>query len=271
MISVIISSKNGSKYILNAIQSVLNQSFDDIEIIVVSDGSTDDTAEIVRKKSLESAMVPIKVIELKENIGPGLARNLAILGGKNPSDNEVVKMISPCQGEYIALIDDDDVWTNTSKLANQKKFLDENPDFVLIGSSHVDFIDESGKLVKSFIGEKDPLIIRQNILRTNPVITSSVLFRKSAFEKVGGFKNMYLCEDYDLWLRMGLIGKISNIENAEVKYTIRKSSASGSRTLELFKTTLKLVVENRKNYPGFLSGYIKGILRIVLFYIKKLL
>lgn len=212
MISVIIATKNGEKYIARAIQSALSQSvaiknasnptlFTGFEIIVISDGSTDNTAQIVRELSVTDSR--IKLIELSQNIGPGQARNLAILGGPIPNS-----LVSPIKNKFVAILDDDDLWQNPKKLENQIKYLEENPDIVLVGSKKTEFTRENGELLRWIINQTDPNIIRNNILSYNPVITSSAVFRTNIFAEVGGFKAMYLAEDYDLWLRMGLHGNI---------------------------------------------------------------
>src|SRR3954462_722351 len=106
MISVIIATKNGSKFIAGALQSVQNQSYaldestkNALEIIVVNDGSTDHTEAVVR--SLMEKDNRIQLISLPSNIGPGLARN---------------KGIEKSTSEYIAFLDDDDIWLSTQKL-----------------------------------------------------------------------------------------------------------------------------------------------------------
>ncbi len=301
MLSTIITTKNGSKYICRAIDSVLAQipalkalspSYD-LELIIVSDGSTDNTAEIVGKKIAQAIELgqasddQIRLIELKQNIGPGLARNLAILGGDAEGQN-----YSEARGEYIALLDDDDVWTDPKKLANQKVFLDIDENVVLVGASKVEFVTEdfikennvatnnaknavantasdTATTHKYFYGEKDAVKIRKNMLLKNPVITSSVMFRTYIFKGLGGFENMYLAEDYDLWLRMGLAGQILNIDGADTLYTVRLASASNTRKLELNKAVLNLVKKYKGLYPNYYPAILKAHARIVLFHLKK--
>ncbi len=278
MISTIITTKNGSPYICRAIDSVLAQApalralspSCDLELIIVSDGSTDNTANVVREKIAEVIKLgqandgQIKLIELKQNIGPGLARNLAILGGDAEGQS-----YPEARGEYIALLDDDDVWTDPKKLANQKVFLDIDEDVVLVGASKVEFVAEDSKHIKYFLGECDALKVRKNMLVSNPVITSSVMFRTSIFKGVGGFENMYLAEDYDLWLRMGLVGQIVNIDGADTKYTVRKGNASNTRALELAKAVLGIVKIYSDRYPNYIPALLKAYTRITLFHLKK--
>lgn len=283
MISVIISTKNGGGFLKRSVESVLNQTHRDLELIIVSDGSTDNTAEIAR--ALATTDPRIKVIELKKNIGPGLARNLAILGktaaaekvGADEEPDEELK-VEPANGNYIALIDDDDVWLSPEKLNRQKEYLDANPGVIAIGAARVEFVREepsSSKHVFWLNQERDPEKIRLNMLSYNPLITSSVLFRKDAFIKVGGFKAMRLAEDYDLWLRMGQLGKIANVEGAETQYTIRDSGASRSNNIKMCRVVLNLAREYRGRYPNYTKAVIKGYVRLLLAlkksFIKKIL
>ncbi|HEY1037278.1 MAG TPA: glycosyltransferase [Candidatus Paceibacterota bacterium] len=263
MISTIISTKNGSKYIAKALESVAAQKGVELEVVVVSDGSTDATAEVVRAFAAANPSIPLRLIELKQNIGPGLARNLAILGG------EAEGMTHPeCNGEYIAIIDDDDILLNDHKLRNQLAALESDKRIVVVGSEKTEFAREDGTHIFWLTNRTDPDAIHANMLSYNPVITSSVLFRKDAFKSVSGFKKMYLAEDYDLWLRMGLIGKISNAADAETRYTIRDAGASKSRMLEMATTVLGLVREYKKSYPGYFKAIVKAYLRVAFAYIK---
>ena len=264
MISVIIATKNGEKYIARAIQSALSQSvalenlldsskYPGFEIVVISDGSTDKTVEIVRTASAKDSR--IRLIELTTNVGPGLARNQAILQSKN---------------SYIALLDDDDIWTNTNKLKNQIAYLEENQNVILVGSEKTEFTRENGEHLRWIINETNPENIRKNMLSYNPIITSSAVFRKKIFDEVGGFKSMYLAEDYDLWLRMGLYGDISNVSNSETIYTMRDGSASKIRNMDMAKAVLNLVKEYRHQYPNYFISLLKAHARIILTHWKIL-
>lgn len=259
MISVIIATKNGAVLLPRAVKSIQDQTFKDIEVIIVSDGSTDDTVNVAR--SLAEKDPHISVIELTENIGPGRARNLAI---------------EKSRGEYVAFLDDDDSWLSPEKLQKQKAYLDEFPNVVAVGAACVEFFREDsktgeGKHMRWLNQETDPAKIHSNMLSYNPLITSSVMMRKDIFNKVRGFKPMYLAEDYDLWLRMGRLGDIGNIEGAETRYVVRDGGASESRKLEMAFTVLRLAKEYHSYYPHYLKALAKGYARIVLVFIKKIL
>ncbi len=251
MISVILATKNGEKYIDRAIESVLNQTEKDIELIVISDGSTDGTPSKV--KDWNSKDQRVKLIELESNVGPGIARDCGI---------------RKSQGQYIAFIDDDDYWISKEKLSLQKKFLDEHADHVAVGSTVTHLVDENDSLIRYFHRPSKDAKIKKTILLRNCFVTTSVMCRKDTYLQAGGFKNMYLSEDYELWLRMGLLGKFANIPDTEVAYTIRNASASRSKKLELYRTNLALVKTHKKDYPGSIKGRIICYLRIFLYYLN---
>lgn len=293
MISIIITTKNGEKYIARAIKNALSQSiaisnskdpsqFSGFEIVVVSDGSTDNTVSIVHELALYDAR--IRLIELTQNIGPGAARNLAILGGKIEYKNQEIKnnknvvidekkdllIIPSISNPFVAILDDDDLWQNPKKLENQISYLNDNPNVVVAGAIKTEFTRENGEHLRWIINETDPQRIRSNMLSYNPIITSSAVFRTNTFRAIGGFKPMYLAEDYDLWLRMGTHGDISNVEGAETIYTIREGGASKSRQIGMAQVVMRLAREYRHQYPHFYKAYIKGALRLVLVYWKLL-
>ena len=250
-LSIILPTYNGSRFIAQAIDSVQKQTFPDWELIVIDDGSTDDTAHIIQTYVQNDPRITI----IKQvNAGQGAAR-------KNG--------IARAQGAYIALIDDDDIWQNPLKLENQMAFLFKHPDHVLVGSAKTELIDEDGKHIAWYENPQSDEDIRNHMLLKNCFITSSVVFSKAAYEAVGGFSDMRLSEDYELWLRMGKEGKLVNVDRADVAYRVRRSSSSASRRLKLCANTLTLIVRNRKKYPHFLRAYTKGILRFPYYLLKQ--
>lgn len=267
MISVIIATKNGEKYIARAIQNALQQSvavrnaenpteFAGFEIVVVSDGSSDNTASIVREISIKDSRV--RLIELKENVGPGLARAKAIEQSNNP---------------YIAILDDDDQWINPRKLENQISYLKDHTEILVVGAEKTEFTTENGTHMWWYYHKTDPKIIHNEMLLRCPIINSSVVFKRDAYNKVGGFTNMRLAEDYDLWLRLAQIGDITNIPNTETQYTVRTNSASGSNgkdRIKLALVVLGLVKKYRHLYPNYHKALLKSYIRIVRKFIFKL-
>lgn len=259
MISVIIATKNGAKHVCGAIQNALEQSvakdpirFQGFEILVVSDGSTDETVNLVKSTFPSNLFPNVKVLELKENIGPGLARKAGI---------------ELSQNKYIAILDDDDRWINPKKLENQILFLEKNSNVLAVGAQKTEFVTEEGKHILWYFNSTNPKVLRNSILARNPIVNSSVVYRRDSYNKVGGYKNMRLSEDYDLWLRLGQIGDIANIEGAETSYTLRKNSMSGSngaQSVLVAQTVLKQIKEYKNIYPNYWIAAAKGYARLLL-------
>lgn len=246
LVSIIIATKNGGKLISRAITSIESQTEKNVEVIVISDGSTDDTPRIVNE--LSEIRPWLRLIELSENVGPGLARDRGIREAK---------------GAFIALIDDDDVWGTPFKLKIQEEFLHTHPDHVLVGASTINEITIEDKALSVFNLPEDDGDIRRMMFLRNCFVTSSVMFRKEAYLKAGNFNSLYLAEDYDLWFRMGRVGKFANIPKCDTGYTIHPKGASKIRQRDLYRAILSIIPKYRKDYPGFIRGYIKACLRVI--------
>ena len=254
MVSVIIATKNGGRFIGRAIRSVLRQTGVDLEVIVIDDASTDDTATIVQAIGREDPSANsgqgarVSYVHREANEGPGKARNFGVAHAK---------------GEYIAIIDDDDEWPDANKLKDQARFLDEHPDHVLVGSALVRVVNEEGEQLFGQRYPKDDAGIRNGMLMRNHFMHSGTLYRKDVFERLGGYKDMRLAEDYDLWLRMGSVGKVANLDTFRINWTYRKGSASARKKWKMNLITLRLIWTYRKQYPHFVRAWIRGVGRLI--------
>jgi glycosyltransferase involved in cell wall biosynthesis len=175
-VSVIIPNYNYAQYLPECITSVLNQSYEQIEIIVVDDGSTDNSMDILKQFGNS-----IKVISQK-NRGQATARNVGIKASS---------------GEWIALLDSDDVWL-PHKIETQLNVLKEYPTWQFIGSKHTDTQNCDDNNVSCF-----PVDLKYFL--SNSMAPSSTLLHKNCFETVGYFNEdraVKGVEDKDLWLRI---------------------------------------------------------------------
>ena len=179
-ISVIMSVYNGEKYLREAIESILNQTFTDFEFIIVNDGSTDNSLEIIKSYNDER----IKIINNEKNIG--LTKSLN-------------KALAQARGEYIARQDADDI-SLPSRFEEQIKYLEEHPDVVLLGTSSYN-IDESGKIIGKKIALAKPTM--GNLFKENQFIHGSVMFKKEVVDELGYYNELFnYSQDYELWLRI---------------------------------------------------------------------
>jgi glycosyltransferase involved in cell wall biosynthesis len=195
--SVIIPSFNRYKNLINAIESVLNQTFADFELIVIDDGSTDETYKI--KDNYSSRLIYI----YQENKGVSGARNKGILVSR---------------GEYIAFLDSDDIWLE-EKLQEHKLFIEQNPD-TLIHQTEDIWIRGGVRVNKMVKHSKKYGYIFKDSLKLCLISPSAVVMKKSLFGKYGMFnENLPACEDYDLWLRITIHERVGLIKkNLLIRY-----------------------------------------------------
>ncbi|MEN9649386.1 MAG: hypothetical protein RL094_353 [Candidatus Parcubacteria bacterium] len=196
LVSVLIPTYNRKHIIEQAIQSVLNQSFRDFEVIVVDDGSTDGTKEYI-----ESLNLPITLIS-KENGGVASARNEGI---KN------------ARGTYIAFLDSDDAWL-PDKLKAQVEYFQAHPDIPLVYTD--EYIEVNGEVLpktrfeRADVGDevKNNFLLSGFVQRT-PIHTSAVMLKKSVLDEVGYFnETLKIHEDSELWNRISMKYKFGYID-----------------------------------------------------------
>lgn len=189
MITVIMPVYNGEKFLKKAIDSVLNQSYSDFEFIIINDGSTDNSKNIIENYTDKR----IKKIH-KENSGPIDSLNLGISLSKT---------------DWIARMDQDDI-SYPNRLEEQIKYIKD--DVVVIGSQ-ANIIDKDDRVYGTTAFETEHKKIMSKLLNRNSVIIHpSVIIKKSALTLIGGYDvKMLVADDYDLWLRILKVGKIINI------------------------------------------------------------
>ena len=196
-ISAIMSVYNGEKYLREAIESILNQTFTDFEFIIVNDGSTDNSLEIIKSYDDER----IKIINNEQNIG--LTKSLN-------------KALKQARGEYIARQDADDV-SLPNRFEEQMKYFDKHPEVALLGTS-VSYIDENGKITGKYSVLANPRI--HNFLKDNQFKHGSTMFRKEIVNKLGGYNELFkYSQDYELWLRITEHFEVAGI--AQILYKSR--------------------------------------------------
>lgn len=188
LISVITPVFNREEYLSATIESVLAQTEENFEYILVDDHSSDKSREIILKYANKDPR--IRYFFLEKNGGPARARNIGIRSSV---------------GSFIAFLDSDDLWLD-SKLAQQVTIFSKCPSIGLIGTNGV-VIDQDGKIsTRLFNSEKirdGNISLADYVLKGVPLVTSSVMVRKALLDDCGLFKDYYLIgEDYELWMRI---------------------------------------------------------------------
>lgn len=203
--SVLLNVHNDERFIEGCIESVLKQSYTDFELIIVNDGSTDATSEIIHKfKKLSSKIV---LIDLEKNVGRAAAINIALEHAK---------------GIYIAKIDSDDCFY-AQKLARQVDYLERHKDCFLVACG-VDMIDEESKAILTVKPLNSSGEIAERLLKKNTLFHSTILFRN---EDIKYREKFTYSQDYDFYLQILAQGKkIDALQDVLAGYRVQTSSVS---------------------------------------------
>jgi glycosyltransferase involved in cell wall biosynthesis len=204
LVSVVIPTYNYGRYLPETIDSVLGQTYADREIIVIDDGSTDDTAEIIRRYG-------DKVIYLAQaNTGLPATRN---------------RGCAVARGEYFAFLDADDVWL-PNKLEVQVRALERNPDIGMVCGS-MNRIDIDSRPLPGPKPSDPPGETTIEMLERGTALPSTWMIRRSCFEGVGGFdEQLTSMEDYEFALRVAMHCKVACLPEVLVNYRVHSDSLS---------------------------------------------
>jgi glycosyltransferase involved in cell wall biosynthesis len=200
---------NGEKYLNEAIDSILNQTFKEFEFIIVNDGSTDDSEKII----LEYNDDRINYIKRK-NGGLSAALNTGLFVAK---------------GEYIARMDADDI-SYKDRLEKQLAFMESNDGIVALGAG-ITYIEENGAQIFSFVNKMTPEEIRDNILKRCPIAHPTAFYRRDVAIKCGGYyeKIRQYFEDHLLFKKMLAYGDLYNLNEFLLYYRLVSNSITSNK------------------------------------------
>jgi glycosyltransferase involved in cell wall biosynthesis len=203
-VSVAMSVYNGAEYLRASIDSVLTQTFDDFEFIIVDDGSTDHSAEIIRSYT-DSRIV------LRQQSNQGVATAL----------NHALRL---AHGEYVARQDADDV-SLPERFLKQVEFLDAHPEVAVVGTAAT-LIDRTGRRFSTFM----PFVRHDRLVKelkrgVCPLMHGAVMLRRTALAQCGVYNPVFnWIQDVELWLRISQSHRLANMR--EVLYQFRKHDSS---------------------------------------------
>jgi glycosyltransferase involved in cell wall biosynthesis len=224
-VSVVIPTFNCADYLVQALQTVLAQSYQDFEIIVVDDASTDNTEAAVSVMVEHSGIFKNRIHCVRQDrAGPSVARNRGIL---------------LAQGEMIAFLDADDLW-RPAKLARQVDYMNQHPEAVLV---YTDFTrgSQPGTNDQSRLQAfkpRDAADAFHGLLDENFIATSSVLIRREAFARTGLFDpTLRGSEDLDLWLRLARTGPFGMVD--EILVDVRQHAGNTTRTTDFAREQIR--------------------------------
>ena len=215
-VSIVLPVYNGERYLAQAIESVLNQTFTDFELILVNDCSTDSTEEIIERYASKDP----RIVYLKNEV------NLKLPASLN-------RGFSVAKGQYLTWTSDDNLYMPTA-IEHMAEFLDRNPKTALVYCD-MELIDENGTVTgKLCVGEPDRLLYGNAVL-------ACFLYRKQAAEVVGEYDpNWFLVEDYEYWLRFYLAFQISPLHECFYQYRFHSGALTSTRQMEIQAAVKKL-------------------------------
>lgn len=251
LVSVVLPVHNDSKYIEESISSVINQTYKNLEIIVIDDFSTDDTVKIV--ESFNDAR--IKIIKNDKNRGAAYSRNAGI---KHAS------------GDYIAFIDGDDVWDLT-KTEKQIEFMLSNN--YVFTSCLYSFINEEGKILGKYMSAPKK-VTHKKFLKTDYIGCITTMYKKDICPSLSIPDNIYKRNDYALWIKLSEFADCYTFPLVLASHRNRSGSISSVSKFTLIKHH-KMMFQKLYKFSGFKSGLYalrNGFYYLIrkVFYLKKM-
>jgi glycosyltransferase involved in cell wall biosynthesis len=241
LVSIVIPTHNRSGLLKNAVESALAQTYDNIEIIIVDDLSSDNTEQVVNE------LLNGKILYIKNETSLGGA------GARN-------KGIENSKGEFIAFLDDDDIWY-PDKIKLQVNKISENDDNILCTCGLRVVYSSTGLDYFNFPKIKD--VTLEKMLLNNLVgITSTVLVRKSSLDTAGNFDSRLPArEEYDLWIRLSECGKFTSVNKPLLDYNIHTNRAQISANIDKFIKGNRIIHEKYADkYAAMAPKMIKTLL-----------
>lgn len=249
LISVILPTHNGSRYIREAIESVLTQDYQNIELIIIDDASTDMTPQIIE----EYLQKDKRIILLKNE------KNLKLVATLN-------RWISIAKGKFIARIDDDDIWSDAMKLTKQMQVFIKHPGVALVGTG-AEIIDDFGKKTGNIIRfPTDSVSVKRGFGLRNQLIHTSILVKRDVLIEAGLYKNDWLyVEDFDLWLRILARGyEIMNLSDLAVSYRVREGNTTNKKYHRMQWLTFFRLYRDTSIFPSFIRRWMCLFIRLIL-------
>ena len=249
LVTVLITAYNAEKFLSQAIESIINQTYKELEILVVDDGSKDNTLNIL--KNYQKIDRRIKILKLGRNVGPSLASNYGLKRAK---------------GQFIARMDADDVAIH-DRIEKQLRFLLNNPEVVVIGGQCI-LIDKEGRVVGSKSFPTDDSRIYSSLFAMNPIQHPTCMINRELIPN----KNIYyknhslLAHDLELIFELAQYGRLSNLEEVVLLYRQYQDSLSLRDVKATFKATCEVRkrVVKRYGYKPDIKGKISNFAQTII-------
>lgn len=229
-VTVLMSVYNGERFLSGALESILAQTWTDFEFLIINDGSTDGSREII----LSYDDPRMRLVDNPTNIG--LTKSL----------NRGLEL---AQGSLIARQDQDDL-SCPARLGKQVDFLNNHPEVALLGT-RASLIDEWGRRVHNPLTRRATTLrgIEWQFMVYNPFVHSSVMFRREViWTKLGGYDESLERQDYELWSRVAVACGVANLPEELVKFRIHPDSITAKSTPEDMRRIEKVILGNMRRY-----------------------
>lgn len=233
-VSVVMAVYNAENYLEQSIESIIDQTLNDWELLIVDDGSTDNSLRIAENYSCRDNR--IKIICNSKNIGLAASLN---------------KVIEAAKGKYIARMDADDIALK-NRLKYQVNFLENNPDYILVGSNAI-YINDAGQLFGhtnlSLVDEE----IRVRCLFENPFVHPTILMRSALFHKhdLRYDSSFETTQDWAFWITCLPYGRVANLQESTIKQRIHTDSISSKKRSRQLENSLRV----QEKYVQTLIGH----------------
>jgi glycosyltransferase involved in cell wall biosynthesis len=223
-VSVIMAVYNAERYLAEAVDSILAQTFRDFEFVVIDDGSTDASGAMLRDYAANDKRV--RLIRRANK-------------GQTPSLNEGIEL---AETDLIARMDADDVCL-PQRLEKQVAFMQQHPQVVLLGGAYA-LIDAAGRLLCMIDPPRDNATLQDHALSgRTPICHPLAMMRREAVRKVGGYDPQFqVAQDLDLWLKLGEVGELACVPELLVKYRQHEQSLSETKQ-QLQQAEMRLACE----------------------------
>lgn len=230
------SVRDGMPWLESAIASILGQTFGDLELIVLDDGSRDGTGRF-----LASLDDPRLRVFHQSPVGLTASLNRALAVARAP---------------LIARLDADDLAV-PERLARQVAFLDAHPDVGVLGSAARE-VDGEGRHIDIVRPPLDDAAIRRTLIRRNPFVHSTVVVRRELLDRAGGYdERLAVAQDYDLWMRLAPLTVLANLPDALVTRRLLPGRVSATREGERLRTEFRVRWQavRRGDYPWWCTVF----------------
>ncbi len=222
LVSVVLPTYNSGRFLKLAVESILNQSYRNLELIVVDDASEDNTwSNLVNYVTVDSR---VRIFRNKKNLGIAKTRNVGL---------------RQALGQYYAVMDHDDV-SLPNRLSREVEFLNRNPEYAAVGCQ-VQIINSLGQVIKVRRYPTSATEIRKTLGIKSPICNPAALLRLSCVKEFDLYDERYPgCEDYDLWFKLANKYKLTNLDEFLFQYRLSDAQVKSKKAKRILLHTLQI-------------------------------